>query len=144
PHHLQPADVNRYLWGAFTALEKPPESPDLKLSDGDWPMPGKNLSREALRKKIQGKVKAVEGDLFATGEVYKAKKFVFEGKATCGLCHQYERDPTSAEPLKIRLPNVPQAWYPHSKFNHRAHRAMDCISCHTKAEESKVSRDVLI
>ena len=53
-------------------------------------------------------------------------------------------------PLAVVVPNVPQVWLPHGRFDHSAHSAVSCRSCHEAAysdapgEQSVTSRDVLI
>lgn len=37
-----------------------------------------------------------------------------------------------------------EPWLPRAEFNHRAHRAVECESCHTAARTSKKTADVLI
>jgi hypothetical protein len=51
----------------------------------------------------------------------------------------------AAAPLpEIVKSNITVRWLPHSDFDHRAHRAMKCESCHTKAPASHDTADVLI
>jgi hypothetical protein len=144
PHLLQPAEVTRFLWGAYT--ERAAKAPDLpKRLATDRPMPGQNLSRVELeeRKRIGGEVDKVKSFLFRT-DLDKAKLFVFEGRTTCGLCHNYERNPNDKEPGKIAPPNLPQVWYSHATFNHAAHKAVECVACHDAARKSTQSSDVLL
>jgi hypothetical protein len=132
PHHLQPPDVTRFLWGVFTEREKQLQAgAGLKARGADRPLPGKNLSHEELRKKVGP-------------EVEKAKRFVFEGKATCGLCHEYRREPGVEDPLEVKPVKVPEVWFKHAKFSHRAHRAVSCLDCHAGATTSKTKDDILV
>jgi hypothetical protein len=143
PHHLQPSEVKSFLWGVFTEREKRLQQADLKSLTGDRPLPGKNQSREQLRKKIE---KSVSGgtDVLFENDLKKANDYVLKGKATCGLCHFYETKPGLPVPEKILPVNVPEVWYPHAKFSHRAHRAVDCAECHKNVDQSETQRDILL
>jgi hypothetical protein len=139
PHHLQPEDVRRFLWGVFASQEA--KAIEKKVSS-DRPLPGLNVSSEEARRRIRPKVGTIESFLFQT-DVAKAAQFVFTGQTTCGLCHYYESKPGEQIPLRIVPPNIPQLWYPHGKFSHYAHRAVDCTTCHD-AKNSTTSTDVLL
>jgi len=39
---------------------------------------------------------------------------------------------------------VPTVWFERAAFDHSAHRAVDCIACHSAAQRSKRSSDVLL
>lgn len=39
---------------------------------------------------------------------------------------------------------IPARWLPHSRFDHRAHRAVACADCHTGALKSAATEDVLL
>jgi hypothetical protein len=54
---------------------------------------------------------------------------------SCAKCHIKQ---PGAEALAIKPVTTPAVWLPHAKFNHSAHRAMNCASCHT-SKEAKVS-----
>ncbi len=142
PHHLQPDDVRRFLWGVYASEEAKAVK---KKATTDRPMPGANLTREEkeARDRIRGKVESAESFLFQK-ERDKAIQFAFTGKTTCGLCHYYESKPGEQIPQRILAPNVPQLWYPHAKFSHYAHRAVDCLTCHEGAPKSITNTDVLL
>ena len=140
PHHLQPAEVNRFLWGAVAGREVKA----LALVGDKRPLPGDNLSRleREARKAIQSGVNGIESILHQRDRD-KAIEFVSSGKTTCGLCHPVERQPGKAIPDRIPPTGVPEVWFPHAKFSHRAHRAVDCQQCHA-AGESTSNLDVLL
>jgi hypothetical protein len=65
-------------------------------------------------------------------------------RKACKECHllSYPNGPDA-------LPVVAKAalttrWLPHGDFDHEAHRMVQCASCHTKANESRETSDVLI
>ncbi len=65
----------------------------------------------------------------------------------CGKCHEAASPGPRLQPV---VPTeVPQVWFQHASFSHRAHRAMDCRQCHASAyadapNASRQSKDVLI
>ena len=40
--------------------------------------------------------------------------------------------------------NVPAIWFQHARFDHVAHRALKCESCHAGVEQSRDHHDVLL
>jgi predicted CXXCH cytochrome family protein len=65
----------------------------------------------------------------------------------CGKCHEMAGSGPGLQP--VTPPRVPQVWFQHARFNHRAHRAVECDECHARAypddrEPSRESKDVLI
>ncbi|HYM13483.1 MAG TPA: hypothetical protein VEU62_22275 [Bryobacterales bacterium] len=83
--------------------------------------------------------------------VKDSESFLFEKK--CIYCHEYEgaRDgfPVVKKVNLIRGEYVQakpegKPWVAHAQFSHRAHRAVECSSCHTAARTSTKTSDVLI
>jgi hypothetical protein len=147
PHHLQPEDVRRFLWGVFASQET--REIEKKVAE-EKPAPGRELpGRDLVRQqkeaqeRIRGKVVSAESFLYQT-ERDKALKFIFPGKTTCGECHEYAKKQGEMIPDRILPTKVPQLWYPHAKFSHYAHRAADCLTCHEGARKSELHTDVLL
>lgn len=64
------------------------------------------------------------------------------GGTTCGKCHPMEAGIASA--LTVEPPSSPTIWFPHAKFNHASHKAMNCASCHPgKFEKGTDERGML-
>lgn len=64
-------------------------------------------------------------------------------RKTCKQCHQYA--PAAANALPQVLPPAFTArWFKHAMFDHSAHAAVRCDSCHEKAAASQFTSDVLI
>jgi hypothetical protein len=63
--------------------------------------------------------------------------------ATCRKCHTFPAgsDPFSADVLPS---TIPQFWFRHARFDHSAHRAVDCLKCHEQALTSRTASDVMI
>ncbi len=93
-------------------------------------------------------------------EKLKSESYEFLFDKKCPYCHQMESqyevkkvDPRPPESLtapvqaplgiKGRYPTG-ALWFERSEFSHRAHREVECESCHTKAKASEKTSDVLI
>src|SRR5207247_2367035 len=132
PHHLQPGEVHRFLWGTFANAEVK------ELIASKRPLPGDNLSladRQA-RKRADDKTAKLD-EILSRSTLTKEEQYVFGGNTTCGLCHYFESQPDKVVPSRIVATNVPAVWFPSARFSHRPHRAIDCLACHEKANESK-------
>jgi hypothetical protein len=142
PHLLQPPAVNRFLWGAIAERDVKRLAP----KGSSRPLPGENLSRleKQAREAVRSGVAHLEGFLYQD-DLRKAKQYVYEGKAACGLCHYFEpQNGIERAPERVLPTNVPEVWFPHAKFSHRAHRAVECSQCHGGADKSTVHTDVLL
>ena len=67
---------------------------------------------------------------------------ILQWQKTCKECHTLQQQPN-------RLPivansGITQRWFQHANFDHRAHRLLDCTSCHTQALKSRETSDVLL
>jgi hypothetical protein len=71
----------------------------------------------------------------------------------CNKCHSIAgnfpslRGEASGEPLRIVLTGLaptPRKWFINSRFDHRAHRNLNCIDCHSRAPETDDDRQVLL
>lgn len=61
---------------------------------------------------------------------------------TCKQCHTLN---VKGTPLpEVAKSDITERWLPHAEFDHRAHRAMSCVDCHSKAPESHDTTDVLL
>ncbi len=83
--------------------------------------------------------------------VRDSEGFLFQRK--CNFCHEYsgmdQGFPVVRKVNRIRgqyseLNPEGEPWLPRGEFSHRAHRAVDCESCHSKARASTKTPDILI
>jgi predicted CXXCH cytochrome family protein len=67
-------------------------------------------------------------------------------KRVCVDCHDVSRvlGASGFEQWQVAPVRLTQNWMPRARFNHAAHITQPCISCHTEAERSKQSRDILM
>jgi hypothetical protein len=132
PHGLQPPDVRDYLQGYYTAKLLEGKGKVFERPVSVRPFPGKLPAEETeqARKVLDDKVSAVERLLYS--------------KNTCFECHYGEGESGGGPPKAIEPTNVKAIWFEHARFDHAAHRALDCKACHAAAEKSEQSTDVLI
>jgi cytochrome c7-like protein len=67
-------------------------------------------------------------------------------KMTCRQCHTIDfskADQNKGLPA-IAPSNITAVWMPHAHFEHSAHAAIACASCHSKTEKSANTSDVLV
>lgn len=128
PHHLQPDQLRRFLWGVFAEI-KAGKNPEPILPQK--PFPGETAEQAQKRQKV-------------AGEVVKAERFLYLGRTACGECHYYEPQAGSVRPKGIKPPQVSEFWFGHAKFAHSAHRAVNCVECHREAQTSAKNQDVLL
>ena len=154
PHRLQPDEVRDFLWGAYAnrylhkntalaqrlraALEESPRPPA--------PLPGKqpldlDKTEEAARTEITREAQQAGLFLFKD-KVLRAESYLLRGKTSCGECHTYETGGGGTR--TVAPPGVKSVWFEHARFNHAAHRAVDCKACHDGADKSESAEDVLV
>jgi Class III cytochrome C family len=109
------------------------------------PLPGKPIdldkTEEAARNEISREAREARVFLFKD-RVQRAESYLFLGKTSCGECHTYE--PETGGTRKVAAPGVKGVWFEHARFNHAAHRAVDCRACHAGAYTSGSAEDVLV
>lgn len=139
PHRLSPQVIHDLLKAFFTAHIARGQAGFLEKK-ANRPLPGKmpGLLEPTVREWIDQKVAHAEKDLYLR-------------KRLCAECHYFEGKSIAeaiktgqAPTVRVALPQVPPVWYWHAKFNHTAHRAVQCAQCHAKAESSTLHTDVLI
>jgi hypothetical protein len=139
PHHLQPEQMRAFLEGAFAKVRG--EQVKKAKKGSDTPLPGQDPDEERVREQIGRDAQA--GLAFAFQE--RAEQ---AGKNTnCRVCHYTEEVKVAAggkESVKrtIVAPNVPKVWFEHAKFSHKAHHAVDCLSCHGAARNGTAKPEV--
>ncbi|MBI3411763.1 MAG: hypothetical protein HY040_25815 [Planctomycetes bacterium] len=132
PHRLEPAAVLTVLKDYFTTQAARGQAGFLQQK-AKMPLPGKTLAEQLdpeLTALIDRNMKQTEIEFFTTGF-----------QKNCALCHQFEGD---GKKRKVTPPNVPLVWFEHARFDHTAHRAIDCKQCHVAATLSAKSSDVLV
>ena len=148
PHRLQPPDLHRWLTNASIGLSLGKDLKALEqFAPSGRPLPGKpNDAEQSTRAEVASRVAKAERILLG------------RGKGTCTECHQYKTPSGLTSTLDPSLPLdearveptfVETIWYKRARFDHSAHRAISCRSCHEgaypdSAVASLSERDVLI
>lgn len=136
PHRLQPDALQKHLGDYFTA-----QAARGQTGFGDRPaavpLPGKlpqGALQPSLAELVARNLKNAQEDLYARPI-----------KKNCALCHYLEKE-TAGEQVtwKVVPTQTPQVWLRHARFDHAAHRALDCRACHAAGYTSVDSTDVLI
>ncbi len=132
PHRLKPEAVRDVLWNSYLA-DYVKENPGLlKKKISRSPIPSLNEPPSA---------DSVEAKAWIEKRASDAERHLV---TVCAHCHQ--DPPSGGEPRLVPvLPaRIPQVWLQHARFDHTAHRAMECRKCHEPAYTSKNSQDVMI
>ncbi|MCE9532462.1 MAG: cytochrome c3 family protein [Planctomycetes bacterium] len=136
PHRLQPDSLKdqlrqRLLSELVEAKLPAAKDPKEKIRDRLDPRVDQIEKLQALNDTVKAFTEQAERQLTLssfTGDY---------GGTTCGKCHTMKPDttvPAYGQPapasLLVERPTTPAVWFEHSRFNHSAHRAMSCASCH--------------
>ncbi len=121
-HRQTPDEIRAALQRKFAkcALDGSPEL--LRTPVPPQSLPNARLpGSETIKKKIDNKAETAEREI---------------ADGACGKCHEFKTSGQGLQP--VVPPNVPQIWYLHAKFDHRAHRAMNCLECHAIVQYNDV------
>jgi hypothetical protein len=131
PHGKQPPEILAFLKSHYETAKEPELRPS---TNRGRLLPGQIA--EASRSPAGGREQLMKD----------AEIILFRGKTTCGECHHYDAQEGQVVPTRIRAAEVPEIWFRHAKFDHRAHAkgVAECRTCHEAAYTSTRSSDVMI
>ena len=114
--------IHGYLIGAYSQ----PQDEIVPYPERSRRLPGKTLPSKLSPSIIQ--------------KVWEAEKYLV--RDICYECHKIN---AKNRPLpKVEKTNTPVIWLPHSRFSHKAHRMLECTSCHMEVSTSLDTEDVLL
>lgn len=166
PHRFQPDELRVYLEGVYSRqLMK--ETKDFAIAKVvvPVPVPGKNPLAplvESVKKQVDEKVSMAMNNLFlgkkTCGECHyekgnmkslnpgfsKIPKEIQTGLDPDNKAFAWFKDSKLVNTNTDIWPSIPTLWMPHAKFDHSAHRFMDCASCHAEAKTSVSKNDILL
>jgi hypothetical protein len=154
PHRLQPADLHAFLEGVY--LDRSfATGPHLAVGGaagpvGALPFPAPAPVGKPSRVRPDHPADLVAARNLVFDDVARAERRLYRSGQACDKCHAYSKDDeTQAGPKTIVPTALPGVWFTRAKFNHVAHRAVDCKQCHARAypdaaDASRVHTDVLI
>lgn len=139
PHHLQPAELEKYLRDVLSADLLAQETPSDPKNRTVRRLDNNDQISQALRQKIHSKVDELIAKVEKTiydepTEEIRAKQRL--GGSNCMHCHLSapsgfeEPVRVGSKRLPIIPPRVPTVWNAKARFNHISHRAVSCIDCH--------------
>ncbi|MGH9340535.1 MAG: hypothetical protein ACRD1R_13320 [Acidobacteriota bacterium] len=131
--HEDPEFAEAFVRTAFSKYAG--EHPDEWRRPSDW-HPARNLS--SLRRMVEEAPRDLPDWL--EREVGKARQLLFSQK--CQECHVMQ-DLQQEVPAVVQ-PRIPDRFLGHSRFDHQAHRMLECSSCHEQALQSSRTEDILI
>lgn len=133
-HRMQPKEIIEELQGRYTnlwlkGLWTPTPAAGTPVLPGKLPMP----------KKV--------ADLAESEALAAVKKLLIDepplkqrvlGPTTCQKCHE-SLSPDLGVHQTVPRANIPVVWFEHARFDHTAHRAVDCRGCHEAAYPDSAS-----
>jgi hypothetical protein len=147
-HGQQPLQVLEEL-RAFYATDALRASPELlrrALPARGLPMKAEDPPTREAGKAIDDKVESALRLLFvppvAGSGASRSRRGCIECHEVDGLVDGEGIDEETIKRLTIRKVEIPRIWYPHARFDHSAHRSMDCASCHTTIGQSTAHQNL--
>jgi hypothetical protein len=62
----------------------------------------------------------------------------------CAYCHEVKTMANSFNTPVVTKPVMPDRWYVHARFDHSAHKALDCTYCHSLALQSTSTAEIML
>lgn len=153
--HDQPLAIHWYLLGRFAdyarrhpdqAIVEPTQGAPDEPSPSPEPSPGASPGASPEPSPPPPPPPGAQEWVLAEVESTESSKLM---SRDCKYCHTVEESPPSEGvkvPYAMRLKTVPSRiparWFLHARFNHDAHRLIDCSVCHPTARASKATSDV--
>jgi hypothetical protein len=154
PHGLSPREILDELRQFYKAQVVNADPELLRRYVPPRQKPGERAEPvlDQLGRAVDDKVQIAVKILFGSGsneEAMQRQKLPL-GRRGCVECHVLSQSPSSlvnADTIRdvaIEPVNVPSVWFERARFDHSAHRAVDCTDCHIEAKTSKDHADVLL
>lgn len=146
-HGLQPREIIDELREFYAAQAVKDDPKLLQRFIPPRPMPNQPISPESQKAGQAADAMTLRAIklLFGAsieGDVLKRLKLPL-GRRGCVECHEVTpagqpiQNLEAAGRLEIKQPLARSLWYESARFDHAAHRAVDCAACHKDAKESK-------
>jgi len=136
PHRLQPDEVDRRIRGEIARqvikqdkFQKVPLPPNERLDPRATQLP------ESLRAETEKIANHYSRLVFDRGDG-PSSPLAIKGGYACLKCHTAQFDnPQTARPKSIDATSARTIWMPNGRFDHTAHRVVDCKECHKMWDE---------
>jgi hypothetical protein len=96
-----------------------------KLREGAWEGPAADLKKAPAG---QDGLAALYANAIATAA------------SGCVSCHSLQQTDGAIQTTPTRIPDAPRVWYAASQFDHRKHRNMSCVECHSTLSEAYLAQ----
>lgn len=117
PHRLPPDQIREFLLGlASPSAGEARLSPATPVQPIPGKTPGENLA-QTTQPDAALRINEAAGRLMSD--------------ARCGKCHFHQSGDGSL-PYPVAATNVPATWLRQARFDHAAHRALECFQCHDR------------
>ena len=132
PHGKQPNEIHDFLAKQFEAYigGHPAELRVVREPD-----------RNLAEKPMVPSVRVLTPPQWVAERASEAEQLLW--RKTCKQCHTLTFEGGTPLP-QIAKANITVRWMPHARFDHYAHRMMNCTSCHTAALTSEQTADLLL
>ena len=121
PHGLQPEEIEAFLTRTFRS---------------EWFDTAGNQQQQDLARPVPGRSRILR-DQAAPAIADRVEKNLGHFAQRCQQCHQMQDNNASDHNLAVRPTNVPSVWLEKAKFDHTAHRMMQCGECHPGATKTE-------
>jgi hypothetical protein len=110
------------------------------------PGPKANLETDLPKVRWAVSLSMTNADRFAfvQAQLGLSEQLCFDRAGGCVLCHVEPKSHMLGELPEYAKSNLPNRWFPHSRFDHRAHRMMNCTECHAVTAQSIQASDVMM
>jgi len=130
PHRLKAKELEQAIYAFLAERSAQPPVSDLKRFEG-------RLLGKPREDFIAGKLLDESSERLTAIKEHLAT-------ATCTKCHAFPLG-ENAFSSDVAPSSIPPFWFRHARFDHAAHRGIDCLHCHPQAQaESRRSSDVMI
>jgi hypothetical protein len=149
-HGISPREVMAELRQFYASAAVNTDSALLRRTVPSAPVPGRPVvDDQQIEQAIALKVMTAGKLLFGPTviEDVRNREQLSPGTRGCALCHHLKREGGDAvkagdfASLEIEAVDTSPLWFKHARFDHTAHRALECASCHTGTLGSKVNPD---
>ena len=128
PHGVQPDEVVEFLKRTYAADVLAEEPKTLDVFMPPIRVPGRSAIPETARRRMERSVNRALKSSFPAS---------IEGAPpnanSCLECHYYAESSPAGLPTRVEPTRVPEVWFTHASFNHKAHRGVSCRDCHARS-----------
>ena len=136
--------LDRYQSGAMAASGEVLDLPEARPARRPGKPPrAESISDLMLSRPVEGDVSVgQQAQRYIEARVAEAADNLF-AKQVCTICHEISRAADQQTPWRVQPVRLNKSWMPLARFDHDAHKNMQCGDCH-RAGDSAQASDVLM